>query len=265
MTNSKYEQIIYELKGHVARITMNRPEKLNAMTPKMEKELRSAFQEVQNDDKARCLIITGTGCRGFCSGEDIGELINLEARKPLPKPGELVPTPSPASGVARALFDTVEKPVIASVNGVCAGAGYCLALASDVRIGSENARFAHVYFRRALVASGEVWYLPRIIGLGAAMYHIFNADDIGAEEALRLNLISKLVPADKLEDETLALANRIAAFDPGAVKMTKKAIRKGFSQDFTSVMEYVSYARILANLSGASLQAMENFLEGKKA
>lgn len=262
MDNS-YKQIIYELKGNVAKITMNRPDKLNAMNPKMEKELKTAFQQFQNDDNARLLIITGAGRRGFCSGEDVSELINLEARKPLPKAGELVPTPSPASGIARALVDIVEKPVIAAVNGVCAGAGYCLALASDIRIGSENARFAHVYFRRALVASGEVWYLPRIIGLGAAMYHIFNADDIGAEEALRLNLISKLVPADKLDDEAFALGNKIAAFDPGAVKLTKKAIRKGFSQDLASVMEYVSYARILANLSGASLDAMESFLEKK--
>jgi 2-(1,2-epoxy-1,2-dihydrophenyl)acetyl-CoA isomerase len=261
--SNEYEHIVYETMGNITKITMNRPEKLNAMNPRMEKELKTAFQHFQDDNNARVLIITGAGQRGFCSGEDVGDLINLEARKPLPKPGELVPTPSPASGTPRALDDIVEKPVIAAVNGVCAGAGYGLALASDIRIGSENARFAHVYMRRALVASCETWYLPRIIGMGAAMYHILNADDIGAEEALRLNLLSKLVPAEKLDEEAFALAGRIAAFDPGAVKFTKKAVHKGIFQDCTSVMEYVSYARMLANLSGASLEAMEGFLEKK--
>ena len=261
---NNFEQVIYEVKDSVAKITMNRPEKLNAMTPKMEKELRTAFQQVQDDPNARVLIITGVGRRGFCSGEDISELIHLEAKRPLPKPGELVPTPTPSAGTPRALVDILEKPVIAAVNGVCAGAGYGLALAADIRIGSENARFVHAYMRRALVASAETWYLPRIIGLGAAMYHILNADDIYAEEALRLNLISKLVPADKLDDEAFALASKLAAFDPGAVKFTKKAIRKGIFQDLTSVMEYVSFARIWANLSGANLEALEGFLDKKK-
>jgi 2-(1,2-epoxy-1,2-dihydrophenyl)acetyl-CoA isomerase len=167
--SNKYEYVIYESRDNVVKITMNRPEKLNAMNPKMEKELKTAFQQFQDDNKARVLIITGAGQRGFSSGEDVSDLINLEARRPLPKHGELVPTPSPASGTPRVLSEIVEKPVIAAINGVCAGAGYGLALACDIRIGSENARFAHVYMRRALVASCETWYLPRIIGMGAAM------------------------------------------------------------------------------------------------
>jgi enoyl-CoA hydratase/carnithine racemase len=259
-----FKDIIYEVRDHIVKITINRPAKLNAMTPKTEKELKTAFQQVQDDDNARVLIITGAGQRGFSSGEDISELIHLEAKRPLPQPGELVPTPTPSAGTPRALFDILEKPVIAAVNGVCAGAGYGLALASDIRIGSENARFFHAYMKRALVASAETWYLPRIIGLGAAMYHILNSDEIDAEEALRLNLISKLVPADKLDDEAFALATKLADFDLGAVKFTKKAIRKGISQDLTTVMEFVSFYRIWANLSGANLEALEGFLEKKK-
>jgi len=260
---TNFSELLFEVKEHIATITMNRPEKMNAMTLTMEDELKAAFKLCQDEEDIRVLILTGTGRRGFSTGMDVSKLIDLEGKQPALRSGQTVPTPPPASGVPRALLSIVEKPVIAAINGACAGAGYCLALASDIRFGSENARFIHIYLRRALVGSGETWFLSRIIGLGAAMYHILGADEISAEEALRLNLISRLVPADKLYDETFAFAQRLAAMDPTAVKFTKKAIRKGLMLDFESATEWVGYARRIANPSGAGLAAMEGFLAKK--
>lgn len=260
---TQFDEILFEVRDHVATLTMNRPAKLNAMTLKMEDELKAAFRQTQDDDDIRVLIITGAGQRGFCSGFDVGTLIEVEGKLQVVKPGQTVPTPIPANHIPRFMYDTVEKPVIAAINGVCAGAGYCLSLASDIRFGSENARFAHVYLRRALVGSGETYWLPRLVGLGPAMYHILNADDIKAEEALRLNILSKLVPADKLYEEAFAFALHLAAMDPTTLKFTKKAIRKGLTLDYESAMEWVVYLRRVANPSGAGLKAMEGFLAKK--
>jgi enoyl-CoA hydratase len=259
-----FDEILFEVKDRVATITMNRPEKLNSLTPGMEDQLKINFKQCQDDDNIRVLILTGAGERGFCSGFDVNNLIDVEGKPKVVKPGQTIPTPSPSNHVPRFMFSTVEKPVIAAINGVAAGEGYCLALASDIRFASENARFVHVYLRRALVGSGETWWLPRLIGLGPAMYHILSADEIDAEEALHLNLISKLVPADKLYEETFAFAQRLAAMDPTTMKFTKKAIRKGLTMDYESTMEWAGYFRRIANPSGAGLAAMEGFLAKKE-
>lgn len=256
----KFEEILFEVQDHIATITMNRPEKLNSLTPNMEERLKITFKQCQDDDDIRVLILTGAGKRGFCSGFDVNNLIDVEGKPKVFKPGQTIPTPEPSNHVPRFMFNTVEKPVIAAVNGVAAGEGYCLSLASDIRFASENARFVHVYLRRALVGSGETWWLSRLIGLGPAMYHILSADEINAEEALRLNLISRLVPADNLYEETFAFAQKLAEMDPTTMKFTKKAIRKGLTMDYESTMEWAGYFRRVANPSGAGLTAMEGFL-----
>jgi enoyl-CoA hydratase/carnithine racemase len=257
------DEILLEVRDHIATITMNRPEKLNSLTPTMEEELKVIFKQCQDDDDVRVLILTGAGEKGFCSGFDVNNLIDVEGRPKVFKPGQTIPTPAPSNLVPLFMFKTVEKPVIAAVNGVAAGEGYCLSLASDIRFASENARFVHVYLRRALVGSGETWWLSRLIGLGPAMYHVLSADEINAEEALRLNLISRLIPADRLYGETFAFAQKLAAMDPTTMKFTKKAIRKGLTMDYESTMEWAGYFRRIANPSGAGLAAMEGFLAAK--
>jgi enoyl-CoA hydratase/carnithine racemase len=260
--STNFKEILYEVRDRVATITINRPDRMNALTKSGEEEMKGAFRLCQDDDDIRVLVITGAGRRGFSTGLDVSNLIEVEGKLPTVDPGHPLPTPG-AGGVPRALLNIVEKPVIAAVNGACAGAGYCLAMAADVRIGSENARFICAYLRRSLVAGGETWFLPRIAGLGAAMYHILNADEIGAEEAYRLNLLSKIVPADALADETFAFASKIAGFDPTVVKFTKRAIRKSLTESFDSVMEYVGYARRVTTPTGAGRNAMEAFLTKK--
>ncbi|MBI2846410.1 MAG: enoyl-CoA hydratase/isomerase family protein [Chloroflexi bacterium] len=261
---AEYKHIVYEKDSRIAKVTMNRPQKLNAMFPEMEEELISAFRDCQKDDNIRVLVFTGTG-RAFSSGEDVRVLQEraeqLKKASPEQKP---TPTPMWASPIPRAMIDIVEKPVIASVNGVCAGAGYGLALASDIRIASENARFAHVYLRRALTTSCEVWFLPRLIGLGPAFYHILTADDMDAKEALRLNFVCKVVPQEKLEAETRDLALKIAERPPVATKFTKRAIYKGLLSSLAETMEFVGYARAAAAGSRESEEGRRAFLEKRK-
>lgn len=259
-----YKYIVYEKDTRIAKITMNRPQKFNAMFPDMEEELLSAFRDCQKDDNIRVLVLTGAG-RAFSSGEDVAWLQERARRlEGIPPEQRPVPTPMWASPIPRALVDIVEKPVIASVNGVCAGAGYGLALASDIRIASEKARFAHIYLRRALTTSCEVWLLPRLIGLGPAFYHILMADDMDAQEALRLNLVSRVVPHEKLEAETRELALQIAERPPVATRFTKRAIYKGLLSSLNDTMEFVGYARAAAAGSREPEEGRRAFLEKRK-
>ncbi|MFC1871994.1 enoyl-CoA hydratase/isomerase family protein, partial [Chloroflexota bacterium] len=213
----------------------------------------------QEDDDVRVLIITGKG-RGFSSGHDVSDLVDIYDPKKL-DPSKPLKTPEPASSLPLFLHHTVEKPIIGAINGVCAGAGYCMALACDVRIASENARFVHAYLRRALIASGELWWLPRIIGLGPTLYRVFTSDDILAEEALELKMVSKVVPADKLDEEAYELASQVALAPPTTVKFIKKAIYRGLTHDFESTMEFVGYARELAKMTGETSAYSKNFVD----
>ena len=139
--------------------------------------------------------------------------------------------------------------------------GYVLALACDIRIASDRALFHHVYLRRALVTSGETWYLPRIIGLSNAIYHIFMADAIDADEALRLHLVSRVVPHDDLMDEAMKMAQELATRPPNATKYAKKAIYKGLNLTMEDAMEYVGYTRAANLNSGEAEEGFRAFNE----
>ena len=258
-----YKDIVYQVQNRVAIVTMNRPEKLNNLGGGLEEELRHAFRECNADPDVRVVVITGAG-RAFSSGADVNSLQQWDERRTSGGETAAMATPGAASPLPRYMEQTVEKPVIAAINGVTAGAGYGLALASDIRIASEQAVFHHVYLRRALVASAETWLLPRLIGLGPAMYHVLTADAMDAQEALRLNLVVKVVPHGQLMEETLGLAERIAAGPPTATKYTKKAIYKGMLWDYETTMEYVGYTRSLTAGTGEPREGFAAFLEKRR-
>jgi len=262
---SPYKTVIYEKVGHVVKLTMNRPDRLNAMNAELSSDLREAAQEAQEDDDVRVVLITGAG-RAFSSGADLRSGREWWSAAPPPESGETrnVRTPMPASPVPRMLVSIIEKPMIAAVNGVCGGAGMGVALASDVRVASENASFALVYLRRALVPSCEVWFLPRLIGLGPTMYHILKADTIDAQEALRLGLISEVHPADRFDQAAMDLAQDVAERAPVCTKFAKKAIYRGLVEDLESTMEYVGYSRFLTASSGETTRGMRAFLAKEK-
>src|SRR5438309_1146703 len=191
-----YEEISYEVSAGVATVTLNRPKALNALNRQMTEELHKAVAEAAGDPAVRCLVITGSG-RGFSAGADLSQLKD-SYRKGEPVPlGDML-----RDGYNRIILPIVhmEKPVVAAVNGVAAGAGASLAFACDFRIASDQARFFQAFIKVGLVQdSGASYFLPRLVGLAKAMELALLGDIIDANEALRLGLITKVVQHDSLE------------------------------------------------------------------
>ena len=236
----KYETIIYEKAEGIARITLNRPEKLNALAYPMEPEIGMAVDEAARDNEVRVLIITGAG-RGFCAGGDFrysqvrtGEVRVEEAEIG----GESVP-----GRLIQRLFHGIlmlqrmDKPTIAMVNGPAVGGGFDLAMACDLRIGSHNARFMMAFTRIGLVpGTGGCWFLPRIVGLPKALELLYTGDFVEAEEAYRIGLLNRLVPAEKLEEEAMALARKLARSPAMSLRLDKFMVYKGLSTDLETAL-----------------------------
>jgi 2-(1,2-epoxy-1,2-dihydrophenyl)acetyl-CoA isomerase len=250
----EYETIRYELDEGVLTLTLNRPDVLNALNRQMTDELQDAFKSAERDPEVRCVVITGAG-RAFSSGED------LKARQ--------------ASGVAGfggtlkerynplvLRMRSIEKPVIGSINGVAAGAGCSLALACDLRIASDKASFMQVFVRVGLVPdSGASFLLPRIIGLGRALEMAFLGDGVGAEDAYRIGLVNRLVPAAELETATRELAVRLAKGPTRSIGLAKRAMNRAMSMDLEAALEYEVFAQETAGATEDHREGMAAFLE----
>ena len=217
-----YEDLILEKRDDgVALITLNQPDKLNALSRKMSQSLVLAADELSRDDDVRVVIVTGAG-RGFCSGADVSMMAagGGAAERP-PRHQRLQITGQPTYDV----FPRLEKPVIAAINGACAGAGFSLALSCCIRIASENARFVVAQVARALLPDyGLSYYLPIAVGMSKALELMYTAGIIGATEAERIGLVSKVVPLDELMPAADELAARIAAQPPMSVEFSKRMI-----------------------------------------
>jgi enoyl-CoA hydratase/carnithine racemase len=211
---------LYDLREHVASITLNRPERRNALNPRAYAEIESAFRIATRDDEVRCVVVTGTD-PGFCAGEDVKEMMTGEPRG---HRTAVRPTPTPA---AMAALDC-DKPVIAAVNGSAVGWGMELALFADIRIASEHAKFAELFIKRGLIADvGGLWRLPAIVGPAKAAELLFTGNTIDAAEALRIGLVSEVAPHAELMPRAFALAKRIAANPPIALRYMKEGLRRG--------------------------------------
>ena len=239
-----YECLNLEKDGHVAVMTLNRPETLNALNAALRKDIFSAVAEVREDDGIRALVITGTG-RGFCSGADLSGS--------RPEPGETVPQNQRLDefswmGEQAITISRFDKPVIAAVNGVAAGAGMSLALACDLRVGSEKTSFKTVFPERSLSPdAGMTFFLPRIIGYSRAIDLICTSRRIEAEEAYRLGLLDRLVEHDRLMEEAVALAKQIAFWPPMAIRSSKRTLQRNMEVDLEQALRNetlgLSYAR----------------------
>ena len=221
MPNSSYELLKLEREGHVAIITLNRPEKLNAINAQLRLDLRASLDEVAVDEDVRVVILTGAG-RGFCAGADVGQMrVSLESRAEEPPRGRAEAERVPLPVAIRAL----PQPVIAAVNGVAAGMGLSIALASDIRIASEEARFASIFIKRSIVPdTGATYTLPRQVAPGIAAEMTLTGRIYDAQWAYQVGLVNKVVPADELIKEAMALANEIAANPPLGVRVTKQLL-----------------------------------------
>ncbi len=228
--------ITSELDNHVATITLNRPEVMNALNREMYAELEQAFRDAHRDPEVRCVVLTGAG-RAFCSGDDVKQIMLGEQRdETVTRLREVRPRPTPA---AAAVLEC-DKPVIAAVNGPAVGWGMDLTLFCDIRIASENAKFGELFIKRGLVADiGGLWRLPRVVGPSKAAELLFTGDVIDAREAERIGLVSRVVPPDELRTAAMEIARKIAANPPIAMRYMKEGLRKSVHASMQEMGEYV--------------------------
>ncbi len=226
-----YETILTAVTNNVLTITLNRPEKLNALIAQMLGELRDALETAEGDAAIRCIVLTGMG-RGFCSGADLtamgqrDESVSTADRVRQSYNGVI-------TGIRR-----IEKPVIAAVNGVAAGAGMSLAMACDMRMASETAWFTQGFVRIGFVPdSGGTLFLPMLVGYARAAELAFTGDRVEATEAYRIGLVNHVVPADALMTETYRLTARMTALPPRAIGMTKRAFNQAMMPHLDEVLE----------------------------
>jgi 2-(1,2-epoxy-1,2-dihydrophenyl)acetyl-CoA isomerase len=246
-----------DVDGPVATITLDRPEALNALTVPVKVALREALERLAVDRTVRAVILTGAG-RAFCAGQDLAERERPDAA---PLDVELRERYNPIILALRAMG----QPVIAAVNGVAAGAGASIAFACDLRIAAEDARFVLAFGRLGLVPdSGATWFLPRIVGQARAAELALVGDPISAEEALRIGLVSRVVPNDELLPQARALADRIAAGAPMAVALTKGALERAATIDLETALEGEAKLQGIAGASADHAEGLAAF-RGKRA
>jgi 2-(1,2-epoxy-1,2-dihydrophenyl)acetyl-CoA isomerase len=251
-----YQCILYEVESIVATLTLNRPDRLNALGLDMREEILDAVLRAEKE--ARVLVITGAG-RGFCSGGDVKEMAQRREKQDSIIDDEIdMPT---RDKVVIALME-MGIPSIASVNGVAAGAGCNLALACDMRIASSVARFGEVFIRRGLVPDwGGTFLLPRLVGTAKACELILTGDIIDAREAQGIGMVNRMVEPDQLKEETHKLAQRLAQGPPIAIRLAKKGIYRSADLGLRSTLEYESYAQSICSKTDDAAEGVRSFVE----
>lgn len=220
--------VLLEKKESLAFLTLDRPEKLNALTGQMIEQLESLVGEIEKDDAIRCVILTGAGDRAFSAGSDLGELRTIT---PLALK-QRIESPS--------IIRKLTKPVIAMINGYALGGGLELALACDIRVASENARLGLPEITQGWLPAGGggTQALPHLVGEGMAMKMILTGEHITAEEAKRIGLVEEVVPADKLRLETENLAQEIVKRPLEVLRLAKEAVRAAFQNHLETLLNY---------------------------
>ncbi len=251
-----YETIRYEIKGQIAYITVNRPKAMNALNSRVLDELYDAFEAAGEDDDIRVIILTGEG-KAFVAGADIAEMSKMtpvEAREFGKKGHKLMN-----------FIHNVETPVIAAINGFALGGGCELSMACDIRIASENARFGQPEVGLGLIPgfAGNL-RLPRLVGKGMAKYMILTGEMIGADDALRIGLVQKVVAPETLDEEAKKIADKICAQAPIAIKYAKDVINNGYDMDLKSASAYETNTFSIPFASEDMKEGTSAFLEKRK-
>jgi 2-(1,2-epoxy-1,2-dihydrophenyl)acetyl-CoA isomerase len=261
-----YETLLYAVDQGIATITLNRPAVLNAINPQMIEELREVMHSISDDAHVRAVVLTGAG-RGFCSGAD------LKGRQRV-KPSEAPPDARQvAAERLRRTYNplvlairTIEKPFIASVNGVAAGAGCNLALACDIVLASDEARFGNVFSRIGLIPDcGGHYFLPRLVGFHKAAELMFSGDIIDAREAERIGLINRVVPHAELAQVTQEFAERLARGATRAIGLCKRTLNVGITGELAAVLDAEAEAQAQASQTEDHWEGVQAFLEKRPA
>jgi 2-(1,2-epoxy-1,2-dihydrophenyl)acetyl-CoA isomerase len=253
-----FETILYELDGAVATVTLNRPESLNAFNDLMIAETAEALRKAGRDSEVRCVVLTGNG-RAFSSGQDLKEVLDREGDFSI---GEHV-----ERGYNRLIRQIVriEKPVIAAVNGVAAGAGCGVALATDIRVASHEASFILSFSRVGLIPdSGSTWTLPRLVGYARAFEMAVTADRIPAEKAMAWGMVNQVVPAEQLDEIVAAWANTLADGPTLAYGLTKRAMHRANGMSLDEALYYESRLQEIAGRSDDSREGVRAFVEKRE-
>src|SRR5262245_59931182 len=237
-----YRSFDYEVHDGVATVTFARPDKLNSRTFEVYGELERLAWECQADDAVQVLVLAGTG-KGFCSGGDVHEIIGELFTRDVK--GMLRFTRMTGAVVRN--LRLLDKPVVAAINGIAAGAGAVLALASDFRVMADTARFAFLFTKVGLTGAdmGAAFLLPKVVGLGRATELLMLGDTIDAATAERYGLATRVVPSDRLADEARALARRLADGPTQALGMTKRMLNNEWNMDLVSAIEAEAQAQAL--------------------
>jgi 2-(1,2-epoxy-1,2-dihydrophenyl)acetyl-CoA isomerase len=246
--------VLLDVSNNVATITLNRPEKLNALSAELMDVLPGMAQQVADDKEVRCVILTGAG-RGFCAGGDIGGMLGREAI------ADPVAHLRRNEEVSRLLHE-MPKPTIAMINGPVAGAGLSIALACDLRIAAESARLGTAFAKIGFSGDfGGTWMLQRLVGPAKARELYFTGDLIDAREAERIGLVNRTVPDDQLTSETRALAERLAAGPPIALARMKQNMNLGLVSDYSKLLDAEAEGMIMTGATQDNREALKAFLE----
>ena len=250
--NETAEPIIIERDGAVAIVTLNRPQALNALNTALLEKLSVALKELEGDAELRAIVITGAGAKAFAAGADIGELNALRSA--------FQGASKARAGQAVTLqIERLKKPVIMAVNGFALGGGCELAMAGDIIVAGENAKFGQPEVNLGLMPGyGGSQRTTRLVGKGMAMYLCLTGETIDAQEALRIGLVQKVVPQERLLEEAKRIANTIAAKAPLAIEATKRAINSGAHLSIDDALE-------LETVEFGNLVNTKDFKEGTRA
>jgi 2-(1,2-epoxy-1,2-dihydrophenyl)acetyl-CoA isomerase len=253
-----FSTLLYEIADGVCTITLNRPQVFNAFNEQMKQDMMNALKAAEKETTIRCLVIRGAGEKAFCSGQDLKEY-GAQQRS---LKESLENSYNPMIKKIR----TMEKPIIAMLNGIAAGAGCSLALACDMRMMSDKAKLIEVFIRIGLVPdSGSHWFLPRLVGIAKAFEYAATGRDISAEEAERVGLVNKVLPSENLERETMQLAKQLAQAPTLSVGYIKRTLNKALSCSLEELLAYEAIVQQLASETSDHKEGVQAFLEKREA
>jgi 2-(1,2-epoxy-1,2-dihydrophenyl)acetyl-CoA isomerase len=261
MVQLESDVLVVEQQGAVLILTMDRPDTLNALNRQLMLDLRAAFDAAASDASVRCVVLTGAG-RGFSSGADLSDLQSMYAG---PEPPSLGPYVRDLYSPLVLAIRRIEKPVIAALNGVAAGAGASIALACDLRLASERASIVEAFVRVGLIPdTGGTSILPLLVGLAKASELAFTGAKVDADEALRLGLVNRVVPADDLVSSTLAWAQELAALPTRAIGLTKRGFNQSLLPHLEAQLELEAQLMEEAGRTSDHREGVMAFLEKRK-
>ncbi len=264
------EQVTYVVADGIARITINAPDQGNSLSMPMRDRVADLFIESSADLGVRAVVLTGAGARHFCTGANLGGPRPPKADRPEGAPDRAMGDASRLirTGWQRLIASVLdcEKPVIGAINGTAAGGGAQLAIACDLILLADNARLIEVFVRRGIMPdAGGAYLLPRIVGLPKAKELMFLGDDLSADEALRIGLANRVVPADQLSAEVDELATRLAAGPTKAIAMTKWLLNRSFESSRQTSFDEEAMAQELVNTTADAAEGMTAFMERRSA